>query len=595
LNLSASLQKAITYTLSIQNIADLSGNELLSFDTTFQFNPIDLAEPYDILITEIMEDATFTGGATLGLPNQEYVELYNRSDKSLNLEGFSFSDGGNRPAIFPTYILAPNTYLIIGKTNASALNSFGDFLGLPNFPALAQEETLVLRDDLENVIDVVTYSQDWYNNTTLAGGSVALERINVDAPCLGIINWTGSSSFLGGTPGVENAVNDNKANLSVPPSLINAYPLNERTVRLTFDQAMDSDNLIDPNQYSITNHSLEEVQIIGDNRTEILLVLNDELVLNQIENIQIQSDFANCNGLSIAQKDNLPIALPVPPKANDIVLNEILFNPQVGGVDYVEFYNRSEKVIDLRGLFLANQALDNPQFKPIEIEQLIFPKEYVVLTENITDIKSRYTVENPQRIFEQDLPTFPDKSGNTLLYANEGTTTIFLDEFDYSDDFQNDLLNDKNGVALERISTELPTQNAGNWQSAALDAGYGTPTTANSQRANSAITSSSIFSLSSPRISPDNDGFEDFIQINYATDQNGYVATIHVFDAQGKLIQKIAQSESLGIEGSFKWEGLNAQGQRVPNGIYVLWIEYFTLNGEKREEKKAVVVAERQN
>ncbi|MEM6317690.1 MAG: lamin tail domain-containing protein [Bacteroidota bacterium] len=593
LNLSAPLQEATIYTLSIGNVADLSGNELSNFDTTFQFNPIDLAKPYDILMTEIMEDATLTGGSTLGLPNHEYVELYNRSDKILNLEGFTFSDGGSRAAVFPDYILAPKAYLIIARTNATVLNTFGDFLGLPNFPALAQEETLVLKDDLGNIVDVVAYNQDWYGSTTLAGGSVALERINVNAPCLGIINWKGSSSFLGGTPGAENTVNDTEANLSIPPSLVNAYPLDASTVRLTFDQAMDLNSLMDLGKYSITNHDIENVQLIEDNLTDILLELNDELVINQIETIQIQSDFANCNGQSIAQNNNLPVALPALPQANDLVLNEILFNPQVGGKDYVEFYNRSEKVVDLNGLFLANQVLDNPQFKPIEIEQLIFPKEYIVLTENVSDIKSRYAVENPLRIFEQDLPTFPDQSGNVLLYINDGTSTVFLDEFDYSDDLHNGLLNDKNGVALERISTELPTQNAGNWQSAALDAGFGTPTAVNSQQATPSSSNSSIFSLSNKRISPDNDGFENFIQVNYRTDQSGYIATIQIFDAQGKLIKNIAQSDLLGTEGSFKWEGLDAEGQRVPKGIYVLWIEYFDLSGTKRQEKKAIVVAEK--
>jgi len=247
----------------------------------------------------------------------------------------------------------------------------------------------------------------------------------------------------------------------------------------------------------------------------------------------------------------------------------------------------------LNGLILANQALNNPQIKAIDTKKLIFPNDFVVLTESPADIQSRYTVQDSTAIFAQDLPTFEDKEGNIQLYTNDGLTTIFIDEFDYSTNFHTPLLNDKNGVSLERINPDAPTQGAGNWHSASSESGYATPTYQNSQftELTANATNTTIFSLTNNRVSPDGDGFEDFLQINYKTDQSGYTATIHIYDANGQLINKIAQNELLATQGIFKWEGVSSDGQKAPIGIYVLWIEYFNLNGSVKQMKEAVVVA----
>jgi len=590
LTLSDDLINQEEYTISINNIKDLSGNVLTNFTTTFFYEVTETAEQYDIIINEIMEDATIDGGGTFGLPAEEYVELYNHSNKTINLENFEFSDGGSKSAIFPFFELPPNSYLIIGKTSANALNAFGTFLSLPNFPALSAEEALVLKNEFGDLVDAVSYTQDWYNNSSTAGGGYALERINPQNPCEGITNWQGSTSFLGGTPGAENSVID-LSTASSSLNIIDAYPISATQVQVFFDKAINEADLTDLTNFSVTNNVITDLSLVEDNFTTVILELQNPLVENQIETIALAPTFSDCIGNPIDGQQTHPIALPVSATANDIIINEILFNPQTGGVDFLELYNRSEKVIDLNALLLANQALDNPQFKPIEIQKLLFPKDFVALTESPTDIKMRYTVETPNALLFQDLPTFPDKEGNILLYTNEGTSTIFIDEFDYTADYHNALLNDKNGVSLERINPDLPTQDGGNWNSASVDVGYATPTSKNSQSTEITETQSTIFSLSGNRISPDGDGFEDILQINYATESAGYSATIHIFDAGGRLIDKIAQNELLATSGSFKWEGTTADGQKANIGIYVLWIEYFNLDGEVGQVKEAIVVA----
>ena len=394
----------------------------------FPFFKMEDTEQYDIIINEIMEDVTLEGGGTLGLPTEEYIELYNRSDKMINLEGFTFSDGGARAAVFPAYILQPKSYLIIGKTNAALLADFGDFLALPNFPTLNSTELLTLKNEFGDIIDVVNYTQDWYGSTTKAGGGYALERINPNNPCLLATNWRGTTAFLGGTPGQENSVFESSINL--PLELTNAYPLSTTQIQLTFNKVIQLEDLESVTYFSITNNEIIEAFFTDNTFNEVLLNLQKPLISNQIESVFVISTLKDCLGNPINKQITYPIAFPSLANEQDIIINEILFNPQTDGFDFVEIINRSEKVLDLKDILIANLAIpSSPKIEPILIQKLLFPNDFAAFTESPTDIKSRYMVLNPDVLYEQDLPSFNDKEGNVSLYTNIGNTTIFIDQF----------------------------------------------------------------------------------------------------------------------------------------------------------------------
>ena len=60
----------------------------------------------------------------------------------------------------------------------------------------------------------------------------------------------------------------------------------------------------------------------------------------------------DCNGNvgSLEQE----FVLGVWPKVDELVLNEILFNPKPTGFDYVELYNKSAQYIDISKLLIGN-------------------------------------------------------------------------------------------------------------------------------------------------------------------------------------------------------------------------------------------------
>jgi hypothetical protein len=577
-----------SYTLTLHQLSDLLGNILINFDTVFTFQKIEKAAPFDIIINEIMEKPTISGGMTLGLPNEEYVELYNRSDKIIDLEGIIFSKGAANFILLPSYLLLPERYVILAKPKARDLASFGDFLGLTDFPTLNATEKLTLKDEFGVVLDAVHYTPKWYGSSKREGAS--LERINPQFPCDGAQNWVASSFLLGGTPGKKNDVFNKN-----PPKeafyLTDVYPVAANRIRLTFNKKIDDTGINTFEDIAITNNEIITINFDEENSSQFYIGLATPLIENKIEYLELSASFSDCIGDLISAPLRFPIALPVKAAPKDILINEILFNPATGGNDFLEIYNHSQSIIDISSLYISNRKLPNTTNIAIEKERLIFPNEYIALTASPADIQNRYNLEDSKQLVAQQLPSFPDKQGNISLYITEGLEPVFIDEFDYSSDMHSPLLNDENGVALERINVDLPTQSVGNWHSAAEAVGFGTPGYQNSQAVIISVVEDKIFSLPNKRISPDGDGFEDVLQINYITEKAGYSATIHIYDATGNLIQKIAQNELLGTKGAFKWEGLDANGQPVRIGLYVLWIEYFNIAGEVIREKETIIVA----
>src|SRR5699024_4522511 len=89
LQLASPLVNGTTYWLTIRNQQDIFGNTADSIDTTFTFYKISRPDSGDVFINEFMYDPP-TGST-------EYVELYNPTNKSFNLQGWTISDNTGAP------------------------------------------------------------------------------------------------------------------------------------------------------------------------------------------------------------------------------------------------------------------------------------------------------------------------------------------------------------------------------------------------------------------------------------------------------------------------------------------------------------------
>ena len=94
--------------------------------------------------------------------------------------------------------------------------------------------------------------------------------------------------------------------------------------------------------------------------------------------------------------------------------------------------------------------------------------------------------------------------------------------------------------------------------------------------------------------SPDNDGRDDVMTINYSFPEPGYVTNITIFDAVGRRVKYLQRNALSGIKGYYRWDGLDELNQKLPIGIYVIYTEIFNLQGKTKKFKNTVVLARKQ-
>lgn len=280
-----------------------------------------------------------------------------------------------------------------------------------------------------------------------------------------------------------------------------------------------------------------------------------------------------------------------PPQTSDVLISEILANPRAGGAEFIEIYNYSDKIIDLQDLQIArinsNDSLINIR-QISTISQLFFPKEYRVLTKDPVAVRRQYQTKDSM-VFTtiSNLIQLPNVSGGiALLHKRQ-----LIDRLDYNQAMHDPLVKEQKGVSLERKNFELPANAPGNFTSATASVGYATPGYENSQLF-TAHNGQTGFWLSAKTFSPDNDGRDDELQINYRFGQNTRVANIYIYNDQGKMVRQLCKNYSLAASGVISWDGLSDNHQRLPIGIYFIYIEiYNAIDGVKKYHESCTLTA----
>ena len=125
------------------------------------------ASPGDVLIIEINADPASALGFTE--PEDEYLELYNNSGAAINLEGWTLNDNGGTTITLPNLNLEAGKILVVAHSSISfsLYGCSGANMPLFYLPTgwfstnLANtSDNVVLRDNLANIIDRVSYGTD---------------------------------------------------------------------------------------------------------------------------------------------------------------------------------------------------------------------------------------------------------------------------------------------------------------------------------------------------------------------------------------------------------------------------------------------------
>jgi hypothetical protein len=265
-----------------------------------------------------------------------------------------------------------------------------------------------------------------------------------------------------------------------------------------------------------------------------------------------------------------------------IIIKEILFNPYPGGVDFVELYNASDHFFQLHDLIFKTSPSNTKSYSIQSNKNgIIYPHQYVALT--IDTIQLKFDYPNSKELLQLfKMPPMNNTSGDLSLYQSE----VLLDSVSYHEDQHFQLLSDYNGVSLERITFEGNGYDPNNWHSSSSVEGYATPGYKNSQYTNTMKTLNQ-FELNSPIISPDGDGFEDFLVLKYQMNNLGYILNGYIYNLAGIQVHHPFNNVLLSSNGNLKWDGLDSNGIKLSIGNYILLIEAFNETGKIIKRKIA--------
>jgi len=579
---SSPLTNGNTYTLFTNLIEDLAGNASGSQSVNFTYLVAEAPVAGDVVINEFMCDPT----PVVGLKNVEYVEIYNRSSKIFNVSGWKLGDAVSFGTAQTGWLL-PNDYIVLTAT--ANVDSFTVATAVTSFPSLNNsDEAIVLYDDGGLKLDSIYYTTAWYHDTNKDDGGYSIERINPDDPCTDITDWKASNDVSGGTPNAINSVYDSTADVQAP-SIVQIIATAPSLVEVFFNEGMDATSLTNSNVITSPVLSVQNKFFIGDYPTSISINFNEVLVGSQTYQIELQN-IADCwmNTIDLSST----FALAETAEAGDIIINEVMFDPLTGGSDWVELYNNSDKLIDLFEWQLAkmtNGEISNNDV--IELHYLLEPGDYVVLTENSSQIIQNYPASVIGKFIETGVPSYNNDSSSVYLLDNQVfPPNNVMDKVSYRDDWHFKLLDATKGKSLERLDPVGLSDNKSNWHTAAESIGFATPGGENSQL-NSAV-SNGAFSFTSETISPDNDGMEDVLQVNYEMDEAGYIGNFTIYDDRGRKIATVFQSELLASRGTFTWDGVRDDNTKASIGQYIALFEAFNIDGGAVfSKKKAFVVA----
>jgi hypothetical protein len=255
-----------------------------------------------------------------------------------------------------------------------------------------------------------------------------------------------------------------------------------------------------------------------------------------------------------------------------IVINEIMYDDSV---EWIEIYNRSSKTVDLSGWRVIDKAGKESQDIgnfPIE------PDSYLVLS---GDSAFSFIFPGVQFIPLSPFPTLNNNEEEISLLDSFGTV---IDRVPYKKSWGG-----KRGYSLERVSPELPSNMESSWGTC-VDVRGATPGERNSIFLVPG-NDKDVLKLSSRVITPNNDGKNDRVLITFSIPEKRAKVNILIFDAIGRVVRKLYRGETDSGMGQIIWDGTDDSGILLPTGLYIIYFEAKI--GEKLLKSKRTIALKR--
>lgn len=360
--ISKEINSPASIEITLTDCYDIEGNR--SADTSIITT---LFEPnfQDILITEILADPS----PTVGLPDAEYIEIYNNSTYPVYLDQLQIQKGSKYyPLPLTEQQLLPKQFMLLHQIKDSILfQNYSSKIGM-NLPSLSNDgDTLLLADKKGLLLHAINYNLNTYQDNIKKDGGYSLEMMHPSQLCKENTNWKASKHTKGGTPGEANSYwQDNPDNKG--PNLLKIVLIDSLNLHLFFDEAISQ----------FQSCKLEDISC------EFTLHQNELHVLFPRALNHQESLLLNCQGLKdcMGNESNLNIPLfyaeQQAPAMHQLLINEICFDENLNShypkAEYIELYNNSKYAIELK-----NFSLSDLSTTAILDSYLLLPDSFLIL------------------------------------------------------------------------------------------------------------------------------------------------------------------------------------------------------------------------
>lgn len=312
-------------------------------------SPQSTAFPLDVVINEI----GWMG--TEAADGDEYIELYNNTDQTIQLSGWTLKAIDGTPDITLTGAIPESTYFLLERTDDTSVG--GITADLIYTGALENTgEVLELRDGTGQLIDSVgIYEGGWYSGE---GSPTFYSMERIDQAIEGNYEWNWRSNdgcLTNGTDADGNPLNASPKSLNSvffpgPPGNLN-LSAGDGLVVLNWSAA-------DAGRYDLGGYNIYRRTDGGSYGTPLDSVGSTELTYTDYTVVNgtkyfyiVKSEDDQANESTCSSNEETVSPGPPPPLGDNIIISEILFNP-VGDeslYEWIELYNPTslDVVLDL--------------------------------------------------------------------------------------------------------------------------------------------------------------------------------------------------------------------------------------------------------
>lgn len=581
------LEEGRKYRFAVSQIPDLEGNFLKDTILEFSFTDPTALEYKFLVINELMPAPR----SEEDLPNVEFVELFNSSDKEIRLGGLVLSNSKSG-GVLSEYWIQPLEYVILAPSNqAGLLSTFGSVIPVHPWPSLLNAgEVLTLSVPTTGLmVDQLSYTTSSWGGNEFANGGYSLEVANPFFLCDNSEFLNPSLDPAKGTPGRKNST-FSKEIKNKELTLESAVFLNPSLLELVFNQPLVSK--IQTGQFSISpDVPIDSIQLSSSGRT-VQLWFAKPVVSSLPYELKITS-LLTCQGEINNEFIVSRVVLLEEAKPGELILNEVLFDPRSGDPKFVEIHNQSDAFLSIDGWALANfdEFRQPDQIRVFGNKgNYLEPKSFLAISTDSTRLILTYPKSSFGKFLQlRSLPSFPIGGGTVVLISDKGRLE---DQFTYDAAMHHPLIRNTKGVSLERISGKTSAENRSNWQSSSSSEDFATPGRQNSMTITGEL-ESNLLRIEPEVFDPEGSLGPAFTTIRYELDKPGWMGSISVYNASGLLVSTLAENQLLGTTGLFTWSGTDMTGAKVRVGYYVVLAEFFDLTGRVSVIKKTVVVATR--